>query len=339
MMAVAPGEGSRMLDLRRREFVALLGSAAVAWPVAVRAQQAAMPVIGFMRSTTLAPFESLADAFRQGLNETGFVEGRNVAVEYRYGDNQEDRLPILVAELTRRPVAVLVTNNASALAAIPITTTIPIVFVTGGDPVKDGLVSSLNRPGGNVTGVVFFSSALGAKRLDLLRQLVPQGATIAVLVNPTLPNTEAEYREVQAAAQAIGQQLAVVEVRNDRDVEAAFPLFLQRGAAALFVGAGPFFNARREHVVALADRHRLPASYGLREHAVDGGLMSYGASQSEAYRQAGIYAGRILKGEKPGDLPVIRSTKLQFVINLKTAKTLRLEIPPTLLALADEVIE
>ena len=324
--------------MRRREVITLLGGAAATWPLAALAQRPAMPVVGFMRSTSLTPFESLATAFRQGLNETGFVEGRNVAVEYRYADNQEDRLPALVAELTRRSVAVMVANNASALAAIPITT-VPIVFVTGGDPVKDGLVSSLNRPGGNVTGVVFFSSALGAKRLDLLRQLVPQGTTIAVLVNPTLPNTEAEYREVQAAAQAIGQQLVVVEARNDRDVEAAFAVFLQRGAGALFVGAGPFFNSRRDHVVALADRHRLPASYGLREHAVAGGLMSYGASQSEAYRQAGIYAGRILKGEKPGDLPVMRSTKVDFVINLKTAKTLRLEIPPTLLALADEVIE
>ena len=324
--------------MRRREVITLLGGAAATWPLAALAQRPAMPVVGFMRSTSLTPFESLATAFRQGLNETGFVEGRNVAVEYRYADNQEDRLPALVAELTRRSVAVMVANNASALAAIPITT-VTIVFVTGGDPVKDGLVSSLNRPGGNVTGVVFFSSALGAKRLDLLRQLVPQGTTIAVLVNPTLPNTEAEYREVQAAAQAIGQQLVVVEARNDRDVEAAFAVFLQRGAGALFVGAGPFFNSRRDHVVALADRHRLPASYGLREHAVAGGLMSYGASQSEAYRQAGIYAGRILKGEKPGDLPVMRSTKVDFVINLKTAKTLRLEIPPTLLALADEVIE
>jgi putative ABC transport system substrate-binding protein len=322
----------------RREFITLLGSAAASWPLAAHAQQPSMPVIGFMRSTSLAPFESLATAFRQGLNEAGFVEGRNVAVEYRYADNQEDRLPALLAELSRRSVTVMVANNASALAAIPIMT-VPIVFVTGGDPVKDGLVSSLNRPGRNVTGVVFFSSALGAKRFDLLRQLVPPATTIAVLVNPTLPNTEAEYREVQAAAQAIGQQLVIVEARNDREVEAAFALFTQRGAGALFVGAGPFFNARREHVVALADRHRLPASYGLREHAVAGGLMSYGASQSEAYRQAGIYAGRILKGEKPGDLPVMRSTKVDFVINLKTAKMLGLDIPPTLLALADEVIE
>ena len=298
-----------------------------------------MPVVGFLRSTSLAPFESLATAFRQGLNETGFVEGQNVAVEYRYADNQHDRLPALVADLLRRSVAVIVANNASALAAISGTTTVPIVFATGGDPVRDGLVTSLNRPGGNVTGVVFFSSVLAAKRLDLLRQLVPQATTIAVLVNPNLPNTEAEYQAVQAAAQAIGQQLVIVEAGNDPDIEAAFAVFLQRGAGALFVGSGPFFNSRREHIVALAARHRLPASYGLRDQAVAGGLISYGASQSDAYRQAGIYAGRILKGEKPGDLPVIRSTKLEFVLNLKTAKALGLHVPDKLLALADEVIE
>ena len=311
--------------MRRREFITMLGGAAVGWPMPASGQQPALPVVAFMRSTSVAPFKSLVTAFRQGLNETGFVEGRNVAVEYSYADNREDRLPELIAALTRRSVAVMVANNASALAAIPIMT-VPIVFVTGGDPVKDGLVSSLNRPGGNITGVVFFSSALGAKRLDLLRQLVPQATTIAVLVNPSLPNTEAEYREVQAAAQSIGQQLIVAEVRNDREIEVAFAVFQQRGVGAVFVGSGPFFNSQREHVVALADRHRLPASYGLREHAIAGGLMSYGASQSEAYRQAGIYAGRILKGEKPGDLPVMRSTKVDFVINLKTAKKLRLEI-------------
>jgi ABC-type uncharacterized transport system substrate-binding protein len=325
--------------MRRRTFITLLGGAAAAWPLAVRAQQPAMPVIGFLRSTSLAPFESLATAFRQGLNETGFVEGQNVAVEYRYADNQHDRLPALVADLLRRSVAVIVANNASALAAISGTTTVPIVFATGGDPVRDGLVTSLNRPGGNVTGVVFFSSVLAAKRLDLLRQLVPQATTIAVLVNPNLPNTEAEYQAVQAAAQAIGQQLVIVEAGNDPDIEAAFAVFLQRGAGALFVGSGPFFNSRREHIVALAARHRLPASYGLRDQAVAGGLISYGASQSDAYRQAGIYAGRILKGEKPGDLPVIRSTKLEFVLNLKTAKALGLHVPDKLLALADEVIE
>jgi ABC-type uncharacterized transport system substrate-binding protein len=325
--------------MKRRDFITLLGGAVVAWPLAGRAQQPATPVVGFLRSTSLAPFESLATAFRQGLNETGFVEGQNVAVEYRYADNQHERLPALVADLLRRSVAVIVANNASALAAISGITTVPIVFATGGDPVRDGLVTSLNRPGGNVTGVVFFSSVLAEKRLDLLRQLVPQATTIAVLVNPNLPNTEAEYQEVQAAAQAIGQQLVIVEAGNDPDIEAAFAVFLQRGAGALFVGSGPFFNSRREHVVALAARHRLPASYGLRDQAVAGGLMSYGASQSDAYRQAGFYAGRILKGEKPGDLPVIRSTKLEFVLNLKTAKTLGLEIPERVLALADEVIE
>jgi putative tryptophan/tyrosine transport system substrate-binding protein len=325
--------------MRRRDFIKGIAGGAAAWPLAAHAQRPAMPVVGFLRSTSLAPFESLATAFRQGLNETGFVEGQNVAVEYRYADNQHDRLPALVADLLLRSVAVIVANNASALAAISGITTVPIVFATGGDPVRDGLVTSLNRPGGNVTGVVFFSSVLAAKRLDLLRQLVPQATTIAVLVNPNLPNTEAEYQEVQAAAQAIGQQLVIVEAGNDPDIEAAFAVFLQRGAGALFVGSGPFFNSRREHVVALAARHRLPASYGLRDQAVAGGLMSYGASQSDAYRQAGIYAGRILKGEKPGDLPVIRSTKLEFVLNLKTAKTLGLEIPERVLALADEVIE
>jgi putative ABC transport system substrate-binding protein len=323
--------------VQRREVVAMLGGAA-AWPIAAQGQQQAMPVVGFLRSTSLAPFESLATAFRRGLNEAGFVEGKNVAVEYRYADNQHDRLPALVGDLNRRSAAVIVANNASALAAIAITK-IPIVFATGGDPVRDGLVTSLNRPGGNVTGVVFFSSVLGAKRLDLLRQLVPHATTIALLVNPILPNTRAEYREVQTAAQAMGQQLVIEEVGNDHDLAAAFSVFLQRGAGALFVGSGPFFNSRREHVVALAARHRLPASYGLRDQAVAGGLMSYGASQSEAYRQAGIYAGRILKGEKPGDLPVMRSTKLELVLNLKTAKTLDLPVPPTLLALADEVIE
>ena len=296
-------------------------------------------VIGFLRSTSLAPFESLATAFRQGLNETGFVEGQNVAVEYRYADNQHDRLPALVADLLRRSVAVIVANNASALAAISGTTTVPIVFATGGDPVRDGLVTSLNRPGGNVTGVVFFSSVLAAKRLDLLRQLVPQATTIAVLVNLNLPNTEAEYEAVQAAAQAIGQQLVIVEAGNDPDIEAAFAVFLQRGAGALFVGSGPFFNSRREHIVALAARHRLPASYGLRDQAVAGGLMSYGASYLAAHRQIGLYAGRILKGAKPADLPVVQSTKFELVINAETARMLGLDVPPTLLARADEVIE
>ena len=327
--------------MRRREFIAALGGAAAAsalWSCAARAQQP-MPVVGFIRSTSLAPFENIVAAFRQGLKEAGFVEGQNVAIEYRFADDQEDRLPALVADMIRRPVAVIVANTTSALVAMPATKTVPIVFATGGDPVRDGLVANLNRPGGNITGVVFFSSVLGAKRLELLRQLVPETKTIAVLTNPSLPNTAAELREVKAAADAVGQQLVIVEVGNDSDLEAAFPVFVQRGAGALFVGAGPFFLARRERVVALAARHRLPASYGLREMVVAGGLMSYASSQSEAYRQAGVYAGRIVKGEKPGDLPVIRSTKFEFVINLKTAKSLGIAVPLTLQAQADEVIE
>jgi ABC-type uncharacterized transport system substrate-binding protein len=329
--------------MRRREFITLLGGAAAThallWPLAVRAQQQpAVPVVGFLRSTSRAPFESLATALRQGLKEAGFVEGENVAIEYRYADDQADRLPALVTDLIRRPVAVIVANNIAAYAAMRLTT-VPVVFATGGDPVRDGLVASLNRPGGNVTGVVFFSSVLGAKRLDLLRQLVPEAKSIAILANPNSSNTEAEVKDVQAAALAVAQQLVILEASDERDIETAFATLRQRGAGALLVGSGPLMNSQRERLVALAARHGLPASYPLREFSVAGGLMSYGASQSDAYRQAGIYAGRILKGEKPGDLPVMRSSKFEFVINLKTAKTLGLTVPLTLQAAADEVIE
>jgi putative ABC transport system substrate-binding protein len=328
-----------MLDLRRREFVALLGSVAAAWPIAARAQQAAMPVIGFLRSTSLAPSTHLVTAFRQGLMEAGFVEGQNVVIEYRSAEDHLDRLPALVAELIHRPVAVIVGNHNAALAAKAATTTVPIVFVTGADPVKDDLVRSLNRPGSNVTGVSFLAGLLGAKRLELLHQLVPKATAIGVLVNPDAPDTEAERRDVQTAARAIGQQLIILDVKSDSDIDAAFATFVQRGAGALLAGTGAFMNSHRQQLIALAARHALPAIYSLREPVADGGLMSYGTSVTDAYRLGGIYAGRILKGQRPADMPVEQSTKFDFVINLRTAKALGLEVPDKLLALADEVIE
>jgi putative tryptophan/tyrosine transport system substrate-binding protein len=324
--------------IERRKFLAALGGAAVVWPLAARAQQAVMPVIGYLRSTSLADAAHLVTAFRQGLKEAGFVEGQNVAVEYRSAEGRPDRLPALVADLVGRPVAVIVGNTASALAAKAATTTVPIV-AAGGDLVAYGLVASLNRPGANVTGVSFFGVVLGAKRLELLRQLVPKGTTIGLLVNPNSPDTEAERRDVQAAALAVGQQLIGIDAGSDRDIETALATFAQRGAGALFVGAGAFMNSHRERIVALAARHALPAIYALRESALAGGLMSYGSSITDAYRQVGIYAGRILKGEKPADLPVMQATKFEFVLNLRTAKALGVDVPDKLLALADEVIE
>ena len=325
--------------MRRREFITLLGGAAATWPLAARAQQPAMPLLGFLRSTSLANATHLVTAFRQGLKETGRIEGQNVTVEYHSAEGHPDRLRALAADLIRRPPAVIAANGIAALAAKAATTTVPIVFATGGDPVEQGLVAGFNRPGGNVTGVSFFAGVLGAKRLQLLRQLVPKATTIAALVNPNSTETEAERRDVQAAAQAIGQQLITLDVSSDRDIEAAFATFVQRGAGALLVGGGTFTFAHSEHIVALAARHALPAVYSNREVALVGGLMGYGGDQRGAYRQVGIYAGRILKGEKPADLPVMQSTKFELVINLKTAKALGIEVPPTLLATADEVIE
>ena len=302
--------------MKRRAFITLLGGAATLWPLAAQAQQAAVPVIGFLRSATLADVPHFVTAFRQGLKEAGFVEGRNVAIEFRSADDRLDRLPALVAELIRRPVDVIVANHNAARAAKAATATVPIVFATGSDPVRDGLVASLNRPGGNVTGVVFFSDVLGAKRLDLLRRLVPKATTIGMLVNPGTPDTETERWNVQAAALALGQQLIVRDVRSESDMESAFATFVQRGAGALFVGAGAFMTSHRERVVALATRHALPAIYAWREAVVAGGLMCYGASLADAYRHAGLYDGRILKGETSADLPVMQTTKLDFVINL-----------------------
>jgi len=324
--------------MRRRDFIALIGGAA-AWPLAARAQQAAMPVIGFVRSESLADATNLVTAFRQGLKEAGFVEGQNVTVEYRSGEGQRERLQSVVAELIRRPVTAIAGNSVAMLAAKAATTTIPVVFASGGDPVQQGLVASLNRPGGNVTGIVFLSGTLGTKRLELLRQIAPQATAIGMLANPNTTETETERTDVQAAAQAIGMQLIVADVSSDRDIEPALAALVQRGVGALLVGAGGFMTSHRERIVALATRHALPAMYGLREFVAAGGLMSYGTSITDAFRQVGVYTGRILKGEKPADLPVMQSTKFELVLNLKTAKTLGLAIPPSLLALADEVIE
>ena len=298
-----------------------------------------MPVIGFLRDTSLADAAHLVTAFRQGLKEAGFIEGRNVVIEYRSAEDQAHRLPALVADLVRQQVALIVGNTRSAIAA-KAATTLPIVFVTGEDPVINGLVASLNRPGGNLTGVSFLPVASVTKRLELLRQFVPKAGVIAMLVHSkTTASGERELRDVLAAVHASGQKLIVMEASSDLDIETAFATFAQRGAVALFIGSHAFFNSRRERVAALAVRHALPATYGLREFATAGGLMSYGTSITDAYRLAGTYAGRILKGERPADLPVQQSTKFEFVINLRTAKALGIDVPDRLLALADEVIE
>ena len=328
-------------QLKRRDFVTLLAGAAAAMPFAARAQQPAMPVIGFLRSALIPEPEAThrVTAFHQGMKETGYVEGQNVAIEYRSDEGQTDQLPLLVADLLRRQVALIIGNTPSTLAAKAATTTVPIVFVTGADPVRAGLVASLNRPGGNVTGISLISVELGSKRLGLLRELRPGAARIAVLVDPNFPLTEFFVSDVQAAASSITKQIEVLEAPTGRDIDTVFARLAQKPTDALLVGPSPLLNNRRVQIVTLAARHRIPAIYTWREAVADGGLMSYAPSIIDAYRQAGIYAGRILKGEKPGDLPVMLPTKFEFVINLKTAKALGLEVPDRLLIAADEVIE
>jgi putative ABC transport system substrate-binding protein len=324
--------------MRRRTFITLLGGAA-AWPLAARAQQPAMPVIGFLRSTRLEGFEDLTEAVRAGLREGGYDVGRNVAIEYRWGNEQRDRLPALAAELIHKPVAVIIANGVAAVPAKAATATVPIVFVTGSDPVRDGLVTSFNRPGANLTGISFVSGESAGKRLELLRQLVPGAATIGVMIDPRTNEGIVERRDLEAAAKAVGQQLFVLETTSDRDLEPAFASMVERKAGALLIGVGPFLTARQRQLAALALRHKLPTARSLRGFVEAGGLMSYGASITDAYRQAGLYAGRILKGEKPADLPVLQASKFDFVINLATAKALSLAVPMHIHAAADEVIE
>ena len=326
--------------MKRREFITLFGGATVAWPLSARAQQAT-PVIGFLGSISPAAVVRPLATFRQALKETGFEEGKTLAIEYRWAEGQYERLPELATELVRRRVAVIVTvgGDPPALAAKAATSTIPIVFMVGRNPVKFGLVTSLNRPGGNATGVNLYITETEAKRIELLRDLAPTVTTIAVLMNPKTADAEIQVSEVLAAARALQQRIEVMNASSDLEIDTAFVTLAQQNICALLVGADPFFNNRRDLIISLAARHAIPAIYPLRDFADAGGLMSYGTSLMDAYRQVGIYAARILKGEKPGELPVVQPTKFDFVINLKTAKALRLQIPDKMLALADEVIE
>jgi len=323
--------------MRRRTFISIVGGAA-AWPIAVRAQQPALPVVGFLHETS-PDFPDRLRGFSQGLKETGFVEGTNVAIAYRWAENQIDRLPALAAELIARRVAVICASGIGAFAAREATTTIPIVFLVSEDPAKLGLVASLARPGGTLTGINFFASELSAKRLDLLRQLVPSVARVAVLINPADRYTERILKDVETAAHSMGLQILVVRASTPGEIDGVFARLAHERPDALFVGTGPFFSGRRLQLAHWTTRIAIPTTYELRQFAEVGGLMSYGASVTEAWRQVGIYAGRILKGAKPADLPVLQSTKLELVINHQTARIIGLTVPPSLLSIADEVID
>jgi putative tryptophan/tyrosine transport system substrate-binding protein len=324
--------------VKRRAFISLLGGAA-AWPIVVRAQQPAMPAVGFMSARSADDSTRVVAAFRQGLAEMNYVEGRNVAIEFRWAEGQRDRLPTLARELVAYPVAVIAAVGGSELAAKGAATTIPIIFGTGDDPVDKGVLTSLNRPGGNITGATFLTSALGAKRLGLLRDLVPGVEVIALLVNPNTAAGQSQTRDVQDAARALGQRLVVLNAESDASLDGSFAALGREHVGALLVGGDPFFDIRRDRLVALASQHRMPAIYQFREYALAGGLMSYGASITDMYRQVGLYVGRVLKGEKPADLPVMGPTKFELVINIKTARALGVKISDNLLSLADEVIE
>ena len=327
--------------MRRREFIMLFGGAALAWPLTAPAQQTRLPVIGFLTSASPDERTDRMHAFRKGLRETGYVEGENVSIEHRWAENQLDRLPALAADLVRRGVAVIVAGSLPPIVAAKTSTkTTPIVFIAAEDPVGLGLVTSLARPEGNLTGVNFFNLEVAAKRLGLLQQLAPTAVRVALLVNPANARiAEVEVREVEQAARALGLRIQVLNADTSSEIDAAFEALGRNQADALFVGTGPFFTSQRAQLVQLATHLGVPASFGGREYAEDGGLMSYGASIVDAYGQAGVYTGRILKGAKPADLPVVQSTRFELVLNLKTAKALALQIPPTLRALADEVIE
>jgi putative ABC transport system substrate-binding protein len=325
--------------MRRRKFISLLGGTTIGWPLVARAQQASLPVVGFLNSASARGYASMAAAFKQGLKESGYADGQNVTIEYRWADDNNERLPAFAADLASRRVDVIFANSPSIAAALAATKTIPIIFNSGDDPVRLGFVASLNRPGGNATGVTIFSNELAAKRLDLLREIVPHSKSIAVLINLDFGPSARFRADVEAAARALGLAAPTLQASNPGEIETAFNNLAQTRPDALLVGPGPFLDSHRDLLVFLAAKISIPAGYETRASALAGGLVSYGADVGDAYRQAGVYAGRILKGEKPTDLPVLQATKLELVINLQTAKALGLDLPAKILAVADEVVE